>query len=462
MPKKIIGTFVPFSALRSQADKTLGSTHATFATGRIFLTWLKKTKQHAWQTLPIHQTHIAKNGTHVASPYRGYGVGLDPEFLSPEMALRTPTKKELQDFINIHAAWLADYTLFCALRDFFRTDNWTTWPGPIRARMHSALEAWGGKLAGERHAHLVTQWRLHQDFNLLRSQAKKSAIELIGDLSFYLPLESPLVWKFQTCFEISKTFSLPRLSGILNGPKAHFGRQVWGHPLYAWHRQSAQNALKKFWSVRLAYAGRLYDLVRLDHAKGLYAYGSMDKKNPLKDKTLVGPGKKMFRYIIGLAKQNKLQLFCEDSGDNLEKLRRDMKQFRVSGIRIFRFAYNEKLHTLSSRYAHIDTYPVRTVVYSSTHDTETLLGYCKLLSDAECKSLGNETGARYSGDKKSFARNLRTRLLNSKAQRVILPLQDWLLTTERINIPGTEKLGAESNWRYRIPTVIEKLPKNIF
>jgi 4-alpha-glucanotransferase len=57
-----------------------------------------------------------------------------------------------------------------------------------------------------------------------------------------------------------------------------------------------------------------------------------------------------------------------------------------------------------------------------------------------------------------FVRVLIKGLINSPARTVILPIQDWLLTTDRINIPGTEKEVNDPNWHYRVGMPVDKLP----
>jgi len=151
-------------------------------------------------------------------------------------------------------------------------------------------------------------------------------------------------------------------------------------------------------------------------------------------------------------------LFAEDSGDRLKGLRDTLKSFNIPGVRILRFAYNEKRRKLTKRYADINHYPINTFAQTTTHDTETLLGYLNILSVEEKKLLSVNCNVRFGKDNKTFAKRLRTAVVSSSAKTVIIPIQDWLLSTERINIPGTEKIVGDTNWQYRIPVSIENLP----
>ena len=105
-----------------------------------FLLWLRNTGQTAWQMLPIHETSLEINSKtkHVPSPYKGYGVGIDPSLTPINWKKRRPTKIELQNFRSKNQAWLPDYALFIALRNYFGSDQWPTWPLDIRQRQAQA------------------------------------------------------------------------------------------------------------------------------------------------------------------------------------------------------------------------------------------------------------------------------------------------------------------------------------
>jgi 4-alpha-glucanotransferase len=122
---KKIGTLLPLSSIRTEENKN--QPNGTIDDGLIFLDWLTKTGQSAWQMLPLHETHLERDSSikHVLSPYKGYGIGLDPKYAS---AIRQqPATSDLEHFLSIHNAWLPDYALFCALRDHFGTDKWVHW-----------------------------------------------------------------------------------------------------------------------------------------------------------------------------------------------------------------------------------------------------------------------------------------------------------------------------------------------
>ncbi len=453
--KKTIGTAVPLSALWSDKNK-----HGDLDTALLFLDWLHATGQTAWQLLPLHETQLVPDSKkdHVPSPYKGYGVGLDSRYLSPSLKRKKPSKQELSSFAAKQKEWLPNYALFCALRDHFGTDDWMQWDADIRRRDAKALARWANKLKKQIHAYALEQWQLHQGFQKLRNKARKYNIQIIGDLSFYIPLQSPLVWQFQNFFQFNENGEMEKVSGLPDGPKAHFGRQIWGHPLYNWQETSCLDDIFTLWKCRLDYTLQLFDVVRLDHAKGFFSYGSMHVTDSKLDTVEKGPGAQMLKKIIIYSRDIGLELFAEDSGDRLKDLRDMLHSLNIPGVRILRFAYNEKRKKFTKRYANFSDYPSNTFAQTTTHDTETLLGYLKLLSTDEKKLLSKHCKIQFDADNTILAIRFRDALVRSPAQTVIIPMQDWLITTDRINIPGTEKMVGDTNWQYRVSVSIENLP----
>lgn len=453
--QKRIGTLVPISALFS--SKLSQNDIGTFAVGPIFLDWLKKTKQSAWQLLPLYQTQLETGSTtkHVPSPYKSYGIGLDPKYLPEAFAGIYPAKSEKKDFIEDNKEWLSDYAFFCALRDYFQTDDWRKWDEGLRNRDKATLDHWRNQLSKAIDTHIVLQWQLHSAYTLFRKKAKELDIMLIGDLPFYPSVQSPLVWANQDIFQLEKNGEMRFVSGAPNSPTAHFGRQIWGHPLYNW------NNLEKivaFWKMRLRYQATLFDDIRFDHAKGIFSYGVMDANNEQNDRYIDGPGAEVFKKLITFSQQNDLAIFAEDNGDKTEELRKTLKELDIPGIKIFLFALKKNENIINDNYANIAAYPKNCVAYTSTHDTETLLSYLHAFTQEQKQHLAAATNISYEPDDKIFAKRLRDAILTSPAQLVIIPIQDWLLTTDRINIPGTELPINDPNWNFHLKTPIEKLP----
>jgi 4-alpha-glucanotransferase len=448
--QKHIGTFVPLYALRSKTHSQ--KENGTFASGGPFLEWLQRTGQSLWQLLPLHTTQLEPNAlNHVSSPYKGYGIGLDPRYLPESFVTLSPTPRQKSKFLKDHQEWIGDYALFCALRDHFHTDDWRTWEKGLPSRDLIVIKQWSKTLAQEIDAHICMQWRLHEAYTQLRNTAKKLDITLSGDLPFYLSLHSPLVWAHQDAFEIGDEGSMSVVSGVTDLPPSFFGRQVWGHPLYAWERKENWDVIVSLWKLRLRYMAKLYDSLRFDYAEAFYHYGVMSTSDSRHDIDRSGPGSTIFEELVRFAQALGIFVFAEDSGTQPDEMKRSLKNLSCPSIRIYCFTAHEAIERI----------PELSVVYTTTHDTETLVGYLGRLSVEQKKQIARAASVTYASDDSSFAQALRRAVITSHAQVVIVPIQDWLLTTERINIPGTETAVDDPNWRFQMTSSIEDLPQSL-
>ena len=410
--------------------------------------------------LPLHETQLEPGSAtrHVPSPYKSYGIGLSPRYLPAVSSHTLPTEAEKANFIKTNRVWIVDYALFCALRDHFKTDDWRKWNRDLKRREKKALDEWSEKLKKNIDHYVVLQWKLDQSYTQLKKKAQELDISLVGDLPFYLSVQSPLVWAHQEVFQLDENGAMEFVSGVPNSPKAHFGRQVWGHPLYKWDSENHRQTIIRFWKMRFRYLAKLFDFIRFDHAKGLFEYAAIDPLGGKEDTYRKGPGSTVFEELVRHSHHYNLRIFAEDSGEKLQELRKSLRKLKIPGIKIFRFAFDQKRNKVNTEYADISGYSSSTVAYTTTHDTETLLGYLALLNSDEKQNLARFSYVKYHIDDLEFAKEIRNAIIESSAQMVIIPLQDWLLTTERINVPGTELPINDPNWQYRMKTAIEDIP----
>jgi 4-alpha-glucanotransferase len=244
----------------------------------------------------------------------------------------------------------------------------------------------------------------------------------------------------------------------MNEPKATYGRQVWGHPLYRWQIPMFHRDIVNLFNLRMRYLTQLFDRVRIDHANGFFLYGSIDPNNEANDTNLLGPGSTVFSAITNYCKEIGLDIFAEDAAVELSELRKAMQHLSIPGIRIAKYAYDENKDIFEKDYFAISHYPKETVAYTTTHDTETLMGWMKKLTSGQKKHLAEKMEIIYSDKNEELARILRDAIIHSPSQTIIIQIQDWLLDTKRINVPGTENEKHDPNWQYTIPVSIEALP----
>ena len=441
-PKKV-GTLLPLQSLRSEKEK-----RASFKTGELFLDWLAKTKQTAWQMLPLHETDV--------SPYKSYGIGLSSKLCSQPA---NKNKEKAIKFIEANQDWLDNYALFEVLSRQFGTKDWRQWPLEIRYRHPDALENWQLKFNKEINQEKLKQAHLHIDYMQIRKKARDLKIDLIGDLPFYLDVNSPLVWQYQNLFKWERGLNLIEVSGIPQNRKSYFGRQVWGHPLYNWSEDKLDQITSLF-ELRLRYLNQLFDWVRLDYAKGFFKFGVINLKTN-QDCFRLGPGKSFLENLIAIGRKWNLKIFAEDIGSQVKQLRLLMKKENIPGIKILRYAYDEKQKKFVPTYLDIDKYPINTFAYTTTHDTSPLRCYLDNLPDEILGKLKEKWRIKENIEGRSLSKTIIKRLIKSPAKMVIIPLQDWLYTKTRINVPGTEGKPGFKNWQYVMEVPIEKLPLNL-
>jgi len=202
--------------------------------------------------------------------------------------------------------------------------------------------------------------------------------------------------------------------------------QVWGNPTYRWDRMRQDGY--RWWIARLRRALALYDVVRLDHFLGFHAYFSIPANGGIAEgRWLPGPGAELFEAAA--RELGPLPFIAEDLGLLTPGVRGLMSRCGFPGMDVLQFeGYDVR--------AGIAPHPEK-VLYTSTHDTSTLLGWCARSFTPD----GDEAAAR------GVAEGLVESALNTDATLVMLPLQDilGLGDADRMNTPGV----AEGNWRWQ-------------
>ena len=178
--------------------------------------------------------------------------------------------EQVKAFTEENAGWLPDYALFMALKRRFGMKSWTEWEDEdIRLRRRSAVERYREELAEDIRLFTYIQYLFFQQWNALRDYAHEKGIGIIGDLPIYVAMDSADVWADPESFQLDDRNVPVEVSGV---PPDYFSEngQLWGNPLYDW------DAMKKdgyaWWVRRIEGASHLYDVLRIDHFRGLESY----------------------------------------------------------------------------------------------------------------------------------------------------------------------------------------------
>lgn len=354
-----------------------------------------------------------------------------------------------ESFREREAHWLDDYTLFRALKTAHDGAAWTEWPADHRDRDPSALGTVREDHRDEIRYHAFVQWVFDRQWRDLADYAHDHGVRLIGDLPIYVGSDSADVWANPERFQLREDGTPAEVAGV--PPNPGDDGQRWGNPVYDWDR--LREAGYDWWLDRLERTFDLVDIARLDHFKGFHEYWAIpaDAGEPAAGQWRPGPGEDFFETVRN--ELGELPFVAEDLGFLDPGVTGLRDEFDLPGMRVAQYAdWCEGGHMYQPMH-----FPENTVGYTSTHDTDTVVGYYRDLSDRQRNCLQYNLGT--DGDEPHW--NLIEAVWNSDARVAMTAMQDLLgLGSEaRFNEPGT----TADNWTWRVtdaeldPDVSERL-----
>ncbi|MCP4417930.1 MAG: 4-alpha-glucanotransferase [Chloroflexi bacterium] len=458
-----------------------------------FVDFLVASKQSLWQVLPLGPTGYGDSPYQSFSAFAGNPLLISPDYLVrdgylPKTAVRTvPTflkhevdfgpvityKNKLlqqahdyflaqgtavqqaayQQFCKENGSWLDDYAFFMALKTHHVAHEggvWNKWPRKIAMRQPAAMAKWSKKLAHQIEQHKFLQFLFFQQWLALKTYANEQGIQIIGDIPIFAAFDSADVWANPDLFYLDDDGEPTVIAGV---PPDYFSEtgQRWGNPLYRWDRM-ADNGYA-WWAARLNMCFVQADIVRIDHFRGFDAYWEI----PASEQTAVigqwvkGPGAHFFQTMRD--KLGELPLIAEDLGVITPEVVALRKEFDFPGMKILQFAFGgEKNSTFLPH-----SFDKNSVVYTGTHDNETVLGWYHNASKVEQDHI-----RRYmSISGQDIAWDLTRLAFMSVSNTAVATLQDLMeLGNEaRMNFPG--KVGGYWRWRYQTHMLTDKIASRL-
>ncbi len=164
--------------------------------------------------------------------------------------------------------WVEDYALFMVLKQQFDGKEWAAWPTEFRSRDSKTLFTARGEHAEALAAIIHEQYSCWLQWQALRTYATERGVALFGDMPIFVAYDSADVWANPQRFLLDDTGTPTLVTGV---PPDYFSEtgQRWGNPHYHWENMQAENF--QWWQQRLLYHFEFFDLVRLDHFRGLAA-----------------------------------------------------------------------------------------------------------------------------------------------------------------------------------------------
>ena len=342
--------------------------------------------------------------------------------------------------------WLEDWALFAALDSRLAGTAWNLWPAELRRRDPQALARARHELADEIDYQRYLQFVFFRQFRSLRGQARERGIRLVGDLPIYVSHHSADVWAHPGLFELDQAGYPVAVAGVPPDAFSATG-QRWGNPVYRWarHRESRY----EWWIERLKMQASLTELLRLDHFRGFVAYWRVpvEATDARDGRWARGPGRKLFERAATEVESS--ALIAEDLGHITPAVRRLRDELGLRGMKVLQFAFGGDD---SDHLPHHHT--ERSVVYTGTHDNDTLAGWWESLAATERRRVIGHLGGEASMPRRELVWELIGVALDSVAELCIVPMQDVLgLGSEgRMNMPGT----TDGNWRWRMERRFEE------
>ena len=452
-----------------------------------FVDFLAEAGQAWWQMLPVGPTSHGDSPYQSFSTYAGnpYFVDLDmlvedglltkeeidamdwgsnPEYVDYEKIYNSRfiiLKKALdrgweRDRIKVKNfeldnAWLPDYALYMALKRHFGMKAWTEWDEDIRLRKGDSVERYRKELDDDVRLFTYIQYLFFQQWNKLRAYAKEKGVGIIGDMPIYVALDSADVWAEPKCFQLDEKNVPKEVSGV---PPDYFSAdgQLWGNPLYDW------DAMKRdgygWWIRRIEGAAKLYDVLRIDHFRGMESYwavpyGETTAKN---GHWVKGPGMDLVGVLTSWF--HNVQFIAEDLGFLTPEVKQLLADSGLPGMKVLEFAFDSR--EPSNYLPH--TYIENCVCYVGTHDNTPVMAWEHEAAEDDVKFARQYLGL---NDEEGFNWGILRGGLSSVANLFVAQMQDYLgLGAEsRMNTPGI--LGGNWQWRMKEEQITKELTEKI-
>jgi 4-alpha-glucanotransferase len=341
-------------------------------------------------------------------------------------------------FCTAEADWLDDHALFTALRRE-QDRSWLDWPEALKRRRPDALNQALLRLAAAIGREKWLQFFFQQQWQRLRTHCHEQGVWLFGDMPIYVNIDSADVWADPEVFKLDDELRPTAESGV---PPDYFSAtgQLWRNPVYDWQRLETDGF--SWWKRRLATLMRRFDVLRIDHFRGLAQYWEVPAGS---DTAIHGQWMDVpsYAFLEALhAAIDPLPVVAEDLGTITPDVHALRDHFGYPGMVILQFAFSGDPHNPYLPQHHREN----AVAYLGTHDNNTTRGWLEEdLDDAARRHLLEYVAL---GDSAASVRGLIDLLLSSQARIAIVCAQDLLAlpASARMNTPGV----AAGNWRWQL------------
>lgn len=337
-----------------------------------------------------------------------------------------------KDFISKYD-WVEWYAIYQVFSSVLGTPSWNTWP--LDYKEYPKKQSISiTRYSDEINYQMFLQYIFYEQWLEIKNIANENGISIFGDIPFYVDIDSVEVWKEPEAFLLDEQSSPTMIAGV---PPDYFSEtgQKWGNPIYNWNHLKEHHF--SFWVKRLQWANFLFDEIRVDHFRAFDTYWAI----PAKEETaMYGSWKEAPGYLVLDAIYENIKdinLVAEDLGEIRPEVTLLRDYYHIPGMKVFQFHLNDG-------FENIDSF----ILYTGTHDNETLLGWYNGLDEKTKKWI--VTILNEKNDEDIHLKIIKFCLKKSKY--AIIPIWDilGLDNNARFNIPG---IINPNNWTFRLSDI---------
>jgi 4-alpha-glucanotransferase len=346
-------------------------------------------------------------------------------------------KTDFDEFCQVNDFWLEDFALFMVLRQKFNQTSWNTWADEFKNRHLATLNDAKFSLKIAIANVKFEQYIFFKQWTALKTYANERGILLFGDIPIFVSYDSADVWANRDVFKLNDSGEMLVVAGV---PPDYFSEtgQRWGNPHYDWNYLKTTEF--KWWLERMQTQATLFDIVRIDHFRGLESAWEIPATEPtaIKGEWVFAEGDGLLSAIT--TQFPDVTLIAEDLGIITPEVNALRTKFDLAGMKIMQFAFSGEANNPYLP----ENHEFNSVVYTGTHDNDTTVGWANSLNVYQRqlveKTLNLDENA-------NITEAIMRSTLESVAKLAILPMQDILQldSSNRMNIPGT----TSGNWQWK-------------
>ena len=234
--------------------------------------------------------------------------------------------------------WVYTYAVFRALKLENNGDCWNDWKADYK-NWSGDKSVLSENVEKEARYQCFIQYIFYTQWMAVKRYANEAGIEVMGDVPFYVGLDSVDVWAGKDNFLLDTDGRPIFIAGV---PPDYFSAtgQRWGNPIYDWDYLKKNKY--KFWVDRIGYSNKLFDIIRIDHFRAFDTFWKIPASCPtaIDGEWIEAPG---YEVIDTLNKELPgVNLVAEDLGELRPEVLELKDHYHLKGMRILLFSIDTK------------------------------------------------------------------------------------------------------------------------